>query len=221
MTSRPLPSPVVVFLVFGAIALCQLPATFLIQGGNIWQAILYSQTVAIPLPIIAIMWWKRYPHRVLFPLERTSWKSLVLIFVVTIPLAYGMHYGVELTQQIFNAPPIFEVEHASLLQITTGWELVGKMLVLALLPAIVEEGFYRGFFQTALARDFGARQAMWWSAGTFALSHGSYHYWHLYLLLGLYLSFLRRRGGNLWWPALAHFVNNGWTILYYAYVING
>lgn len=210
--NRPLPSALTVYLLFLTVILLQAPLALVLQERILWVGILASQLCAIALPTLLLTWWRHYEWRVVFPLRCPTVGGVLIVIVLTIGVTTLTHYAVEWTQATFHTPPLLEERLPELVTVASPAEAVVKVLLIALLPAIIEEGFFRGFCQSALSRAYSARIGWIVSAFLFAAAHNNLAYLHLYLALGLYLGFLRIRSNSLWLPILAHAVNNGWTI---------
>lgn len=207
-----LPSPLVVYLTYLAVLISQIPAAILLQHQAVWAGILASQLGAIALPTVLLIWSRGYDWRALFPLHRSTLLVTLGVLALTIIVTILTNYGVEWTKIHFYTAPLLEERIPELVAFASPVEAVGKLLLIAVLPAIIEEGFFRGLCQTSLSRAYGIRWGYLVSAFLFAAAHNSVGYLHLYLLLGLYLGALRIYGGSLWLPILAHAVNNGWTL---------
>lgn len=208
-----LPSPLVVYLTYLMVLVLQGPASAFLQHHTIWIGILVSQLGAIALPTALLVRWRRYDWRALFPLQRPTVVISIAVIVVTIALAMLTNAGVEWMKLHFHTPPLLEDRLPELVTFATPAEAALKFLLIALVPAVIEEGFFRGFCQGALGRAYGVRLGWLVSAFLFAAAHNSVAYLHFYLLLGLYLGALRIYGRSLWLPILAHAVNNGWTLV--------
>ncbi len=92
-------------------------------------------------------------------------------------------------------------------------DLIFSLVVMALLPAITEEFFFRGGFQNMMQRS---TQRVWVSAIVTALFFSAIHFSYYGFLsrwaLGLVLGLLYAYGKNLWYPIWAHFVNNALAV---------
>ncbi len=207
-----LPSPLVVYLMYAAVVLLQGPTATLIHHDALWTGIALSQLGAIALPTTLVVWWRGYDWRTLFPLTRPTLAACVLIVIGTIGVAMLTHAGVEWTKLHFHTPPLLEDRIPELVTIHSFADALFKFGVIGLLPAFIEEGFFRGFCQSALMPVYGGFSGCCIAALLFAVAHNNLAYLHLYFLLGLYLGLLRHYGRSLWWPILAHAVNNGWTL---------
>jgi len=88
-------------------------------------------------------------------------------------------------------------------------DLLISLIVMAVIPAIVEEAFFRGGFQNMMYRSTGN---IWVSiivtSFLFSAIHFSYYGFLSRVALSLVLGLLYAYSKNLWVPILAHFVNN-------------
>jgi uncharacterized protein len=88
------------------------------------------------------------------------------------------------------------------------------VFVIALLPAIGEELVFRGMLQPELFRATGNyHAAIWISAIIFSAFHMQFFGFIPRLLLGALFGYLYVWSGNLLIPMIAHFVNNGFSVL--------
>jgi len=93
-------------------------------------------------------------------------------------------------------------------------QLVLAMFVVAVLPAIGEEFVFRGLLQTGLHRSTqNIHVAIWISAFLFSAIHIQFFGFVPRMLLGALFGYLYYWSGNLWIAVLAHFVNNGFSVL--------
>ena len=96
----------------------------------------------------------------------------------------------------------------------TSGELIIGLLVIAVLPAIGEEFVFRGLIQPQLHKNTGnIHAAIWISAILFSAMHMQFFGFVPRMLLGALFGYLYHWSGNLWLAILAHFVNNGFSVL--------
>jgi membrane protease YdiL (CAAX protease family) len=94
-----------------------------------------------------------------------------------------------------------------------GQFLIG-VIVIAVLPAIGEELVFRGMLQPELFRATGNHHAaVWISAIIFSAFHMQFFGFVPRMLLGALFGYLYVWSGNLLLPMIAHFVNNGFSVL--------
>ena len=88
------------------------------------------------------------------------------------------------------------------------------LIVIALLPAIGEEFVFRGLVQNHVSVISGNMHlAIWIAAFLFSLFHVQFFGFVPRLLLGALFGYLYAWSGNLSFPIIAHFVNNGFTLV--------
>lgn len=93
-------------------------------------------------------------------------------------------------------------------------ELILAFVVIVIIPAIGEELVFRGMIQNDFYRATrNYHVAIWVSAFIFSAIHFQFYGFVPRLLLGALFGYLYYWSGNLWMPILAHFVNNGFTLM--------
>ncbi len=92
------------------------------------------------------------------------------------------------------------------------WGAALYMARIALLPALLEECFFRGAALAAL-RPFGERAALVATSIFFALAHGNLVQAPNAFVTGMVLGYFALRGGGLPVPVIMHFVNNATAAL--------
>ena len=101
-----------------------------------------------------------------------------------------------------------------LTQFNTGGEFFLGFVAIAVLPAIGEEFTFRGWLQPAMQKITGdPHVAIWFSAMIFSAFHFQFFGFVPRLLLGAMFGYFMYWSNNLWIPIVAHFVNNGFTVL--------
>lgn len=107
--------------------------------------------------------------------------------------------------------------------------LLVNLLVVALLPAVCEECFFRMGVQNLLQRRFGSGRAkgwgthlaVWLTAIIFSLVHGEVFSFLPRLLLGALLGYLYAYGNSLVINVAVHFVNNAVVVVAHWLVASG
>jgi len=87
------------------------------------------------------------------------------------------------------------------------------VLLLAVVPALCEELFFRGFVLSGLRSAFGRWGAVLLVAVAFGVYHQSVHRLLITAMLGTLFGLLVIRWGSLWPAVLAHLLHNGITLL--------
>lgn len=92
-------------------------------------------------------------------------------------------------------------------------ELVMAMVVIAIIPAIGEELLFRGLIQNQLLSwTRNTHWAVWLTAILFSAIHIQFYGFVPRMLLGVLFGYMYLWSGNLLYPILAHFANNGFQI---------
>ncbi len=93
------------------------------------------------------------------------------------------------------------------------WGFVVNMLMIAILPALGEELFFRGVLQRIFKEWFkNIHVAVFVTAFIFSAIHIQFYGFIPRFLLGIYLGYIFYWSGNLWIPILIHFLNNGLAV---------
>ncbi|PCJ89904.1 MAG: CPBP family intramembrane metalloprotease domain-containing protein [Flavobacteriales bacterium] len=101
-------------------------------------------------------------------------------------------------------------------------DLAVNLVVMAMIPAIAEELFFRGLLQRVLiASTKNIHIGIWLAAILFSALHGQFYGFLPRMVLGAILGYLFVWSGSLWVPIFAHFVNNGAAVLLAFYVKKG
>jgi membrane protease YdiL (CAAX protease family) len=97
---------------------------------------------------------------------------------------------------------------------TTLWQLAVAAVVMAVVPAIAEELFFRGLVMGDLLRS-GVKPAtsIVVSGIIFSLVHFEFHNFLAIGVLGIFLGYLYYVSGSLWLCVAAHFINNFFAVL--------
>ncbi|MDX9748982.1 MAG: type II CAAX endopeptidase family protein [Paludibacter sp.] len=96
---------------------------------------------------------------------------------------------------------------------------VGEFLftigLVALIPAVGEELFFRGVIQKLIHTKWGPHAAVWLTALIFSAIHFQFYGFVPRMMLGALMGYLLVWSGSLWYPIVAHFVNNATVVFFY------
>lgn len=95
------------------------------------------------------------------------------------------------------------------MQESGGDSLLGQVFVIAVIPAIFEELYFRGYFFAGYRKYRGARTAIILSSILFGLFHMNFQQFLYAMVLGIVIAVIRELTGSMWAGMLYHFVNNG------------
>ena len=93
-------------------------------------------------------------------------------------------------------------------------EFLTAMIVIAVIPAIGEELLFRGLIQNQVhSWTKNAHLAVWITGILFSAIHVQFYGFVPRMLLGVLFGYMYLWSGNLLYPMLAHFANNGFQII--------
>lgn len=132
----------------------------------------------------------------------------------------------EFMSGIENWMMVREEQAASLTELLVKSDSTGQMLfnifMIAVIPAIGEELFFRGVIQTVLIKWFkNYHWAIFAAAFVFSFFHLQFYGFLPRLILGILFGYLLVWSGNIWLPILAHFLNNATAVVVYHFMGKG
>jgi uncharacterized protein len=156
-------------------------------------------------------------------------KQVVIAFAIMFMALLGAQFFAILSKSILAYLPWLDAKAKimedsyndqinALSNLKSGSEYVVSLLILAFLPALCEEVFFRGLLQRFFER--------WWSKPVlaiiassiiFSLVHSSIYLFLTRFFLGMALGFIFYYSRNIWVNVIAHFINNAMalTALYF------
>ena len=180
------------------------------MSNNDWQiavtAVAYP--VSFLLPVLLLRMTSRRP----LP-ELLSVRPVRPVFLVSVPMTVlgTSILGALISTLIASVTASFGVvSSSSLVQPASGgvWDVLVYFVLIAVLPAFLEEFLFRGAVLTLL-RPYGDGFAVLMSAAFFALIHCNLEQAPAAFLTGLALGCSVIFSGSVWPAVLAHFINNG------------
>ena len=164
-------------------------------------------------------------------LRWTTVLYVVAFMLVAIPFINMLSW---LNQQIVLPASLSEIEKMmqssevqiaeiteKMLNVSTLGALLFNVFLVAVVPALGEELFFRGTIQRLLSDWKGALFAIWITAFVFSAIHMQFYGFLPRMLLGAFLGYLLLWSGSLWLPIIAHFVNNSVAVVFYYLKFNG
>mgnify|MGYP000843887129 CR=1 FL=1 len=89
-----------------------------------------------------------------------------------------------------------------------------NLFIIAIVPAIGEELYFRGTLQKIISEKNSKTFAIWITAIIFSLIHFQMYGFLPRMILGALFGYLLVWSGSLWVPVIAHFTNNGMAVLF-------
>jgi membrane protease YdiL (CAAX protease family) len=97
-------------------------------------------------------------------------------------------------------------------------DLLVNLLLIAVIPAIGEEFFFRGIIQQELlSKRMNPHVAIWLTAILFSAFHLQFYGFLQRMILGVLFGYLMWWSGSIWPAVAAHFTNNGFAV-FMAYI---
>lgn len=180
------------------------------------------------LPPVFVVWavrrqslWSFSPRTIVDSLELFWTIALIPVLAPLLELTItwnknvklpGALHGIELWAQAKEAQLADLTEY--LIAFSSFGQFAMGLLVVAVLPAIGEELLFRGMLQPLFQRLTGSpHRAIWITAIIFSAIHVQFYGFVPRMLLGALFGYLYYWSGNISIPILAHFVNNGITVV--------
>ena len=135
---------------------------------------------------------------------------------LVLPKAFS---GIENMMKLYEAEATRLTE--KLLNIHSINALVYTIFVIAIIPAIGEELFFRGALQGILQQWKGWIPAIWMAAFIFSAIHFQFYGFIPRMLMGAFFGYLLLWSGNIGLAILAHFTNNVIAVIFYYLKNNG
>lgn len=215
--------------IFSSVLTVLLKGIFGMSGTSfiLWaQAITQVLVFLVPVVLMTVIYYKgsaREYYRLRF--GRREWLMALAAAVVTLLLVPandwlttwndGWNLGLvgEKLRELQNQT---EGMVEQMLSTDTVGGLLANLVVVALLPAVCEEVFFRAGIQNLLQRWFrNPHVAIWLAAIIFSLGHGELFSFMPRFVLGALLGYLYVYGGSILVNSAAHFTNNVLVVLMY------
>ncbi len=187
----------------------------------------------IPPCVLAYMWSSK-PLTYIQISQKINFKAVLLVIVfiiIAIPFINLLSY---LNQQVIFPELLSPLENwmkaseaeigvltEKLLNVHTINDLAFNILLIAILPSLGEELFFRATIQKIFSEWRGAIFGIWVAAFIFSFIHLQFYGFFPRLLLGAFFGYLLWWSGSLWLPIIAHFTNNVIAVIFYYLKFNG
>ncbi|MCR4660148.1 MAG: CPBP family intramembrane metalloprotease [Bacteroidales bacterium] len=188
-----------------------------------------SQLLMFVVPVVLVIAIYKLPVKSLLQLDFTASKwsdalAATIIMLLLVPACEALtqlndawHWGGPLAQLEAELRYVGEASQQILDQMlkreSTG-ALVANLIVIALMPALCEEIFFRGGLQQLTTRWLGNRHwAILITAAIFSIAHGDLFAFLPRFALGIALGYLFCTSGSILASASAHFANNALIVV--------
>ncbi len=196
---------------------CFLVAIYISVGGLLQfklglLGITINEVFILALPAILYAKLSGLSLKKVFPIRQPQFQEVLLVLLATALVIIPIALLVELQTKFWPLPASVETFYEELMRHETWWDAVLKCLVLAVVPAICEELFFRGLLQGMMVSSFGVWKGLFLTALFFAIAHVNPWYFIYYFLLGTFLGGVRHWRNNLLLCMIAHLGNNLYSL---------
>lgn len=149
---------------------------------------------------------------------RLNFKNILISMAIGAATLFGLNSIISVFDALFQA--MGHIPKDMPLPLTNGWWLALNLVLLAVVPAIVEELLFRGIIYNGL-KQYGKKTAIIVSAVLFALIHGNVDQTVYPILFGIILAYIVYKTDNIVYAMIAHFVNNAIVLVFnFVYTTN-
>jgi len=232
------------FILLGAAFLFTMLALFswtVLIGGNSTETgslkilqLFQSVGMFVVPPLVLAYFCSEKPFAYLQLDRKINWSNAAFVMLIMLLAIPFINLLSDLNQQmvlpkafsgIENWMKVSEEQSAQLtenfLNVHNLQGLLFNIFLVALLPALGEELFFRGALQTIFKDWRGAIVAVWMTAAIFSAIHFQFYGFVPRMLLGAFFGYILIWSENLWLTIIAHFCNNVITVIFYYLKNNG
>lgn len=199
-----------------------------------WLQMAESVGMFVLPPLAMAYLWSEKPLEYLHLNRSASLRTfsmVVLIMVVAIPfinLLGDLNSRLVLPHQLAGLESWMKASEAEaaamtekLLHVSNFSGLIFNIILIALIPALGEEFFFRGALQSLVTQWRKTVWAIWLTAIVFSAIHLQFYGFVPRMLMGAFFGYLLCWSDSIWPAVLAHFVNNVMAVIFYYFKYNG
>lgn len=175
------------------------------------------------VPAILYSWLMNRPFKQNYGLDKVINLRMVILVLVLVLFALPVENFIgELNQSIHLPDALSQLEDSmrrmekvaeettmAFLKMDGVSDLILSLFIMAILPALGEELLFRGVIQKLFGEQFKSHHlAIWLTAAIFSAIHMQFFGFFPRLIMGAALGYLFYWSGSLWYPIIAHFLNN-------------
>lgn len=180
---------------------------------------LYINYLAAPIAMTAamavILKYKKFSPRIAFPV-----KCSPKYFITALLLIFGLLFSVSWIDtgitELLKLMGYVPKEMKAYLPNLSGGLIIPALLVIAVMPAIFEEGLFRGVILNSCKDGAGTVRTIFIVGFAFSLFHASAEQTVYQFLAGCVFAFLAIRSGSVLPSVIMHFINNAVIIIFAA-----
>lgn len=148
--------------------------------------------------------------------------GLMVLFIPGVNLIASLNAMIPMPSWMLDMEQAASRIMKAMLITDNNWLLMANLLVVAVIPAIAEELFFRGLVQRYMIGWTG--KSFWGiliTAAIFSAIHMQFQGFIPRLLLGMLFGYLYVWSGSIWAPIAAHFANNSTAVFVYYLIGKG
>lgn len=171
---------------------------------------LLTSPIAIAIVLTLALTVAKQPAARLLPVKTHPKYYLIgvlIVFGALFSLSHVNEYIIELFELMGYQ------RRASFVPDVTGWKVVPVLIVVAVIPAFMEEILFRGIILNNAEGELGSARVILVSGFCFSLYHGSVEQTVYQFIIGCLFGFLAVRSRSLGPVILTHFINNALIII--------
>ncbi len=189
-----------------------------VQVARVIQVVSTLVLFAVPALLFAVI-VNKHPFRYLGFATHSNLRQFYLVLLIAIAALFSQSILSQLNEwipiskhweQVFKRmEDEYTKEVLDMVQMKTFTDYIYSLIIIAFLPALFEELFFRGAMQQMFIGMF--RNAFWGifvASVFFSAAHFSYYGFLTRLFLGLVLGYIFYYGKNIWLNVTMHFLNN-------------
>ena len=199
-----------------------------------WGQLLQSLGMFVIPPFAVAYLWSEKPLSYLHINQKINWLKLIYVVLFMIVIIPFINLLGDLNHQLVLPKALAGIENwmknseaqateftEKLLNVRNLQGLLFNIFLIALVPAMGEELFFRGALQAALRDWKGIKTAIWITAIVFSTIHLQFYGFVPRMLLGAFFGYLVFWSNSIWPAVVAHFVNNVLAVIFYYFKYNG
>ena len=143
---------------------------------------------------------------------RLGWQNVLICIAIAIICIFGFSFLTQISDEFLTYIG-FELETSILPLDNAGW-LVLNIILLAAVPAVLEELVFRGIILNAFRKKTGDVASIFISAALFSLMHCSPQQTVFTFVFGIVLAFVVVKTGSVVSSMIIHFLNNAIAVIF-------
>tara|TARA_Y100000589_G_C27077413_1_gene598102 strand:- start:322 stop:1131 length:810 start_codon:yes stop_codon:yes gene_type:complete len=176
-----------------------------------WTAVLMPVFFAI-LPAL-MLWYFKLEMKPTLALGKAAPRYWLSGLLLGLSMWVVGHEIFVIQEYILPIPEALIQQQAPMEALMKNQPLWWLLLVVAVVPAVVEEMCFRGMLLNSLRANSRRYIGLLVTAAAFAMFHFLVYRLALTFVLGLFLAYLCWQSRSIWPGVLAHFMNNGFAVL--------